>query len=257
MCIRDSSKTFDNGMICASEQSVTVLESIYNDVRNEFEYRGCYFLKPGEIEKVRKTILVNGALNAKIVGQKAATIAKLAGVEVPEDTKILIGEVESVDISEEFAHEKLSPVLAMYKACLLYTSGVGNLVPHPVMGWGGGGKIIFPGVAGEDTVSYFHLKASLYDENMFGRNTTPIRDMMEGWVRRIGLDFIINTILTPELKLCRVVAGDYIKAHREGVRIDVYKRQLLRRLVRITAGLRLQSRWQDLPVPGILWVSWT
>ncbi|MBS1483715.1 MAG: nickel-dependent lactate racemase [Clostridium sp.] len=97
--------------------------------------------------------------------------------------------------------------------------GVGNLVPHPVMGWGGGGKIIFPGVAGEDTVSYFHLKASLYDENMFGRNTTPIRDMMEGWVRRIGLDFIINTILTPELKLCRVVAGDYIKAHREGVRI--------------------------------------
>lgn len=110
------SKTFDNGMICASEQSVTVMESIYNDVRNEFEYRGCYFLKPGEIEKVRGTIVVNGALNAKIVGQKAVTIAKLAGVEVPEDTKILIGEVESVDISEEFAHEKLSPVLAMYKA---------------------------------------------------------------------------------------------------------------------------------------------
>ena len=110
------SKTFDNGMICASEQSVTVLESIYNEVRKEFEYRGCYFLKPGEIEKVRKTILVNGALNAKIVGQKAAAIARLAGVEVPEDTKILIGEVESVDISEEFAHEKLSPVLAMYKA---------------------------------------------------------------------------------------------------------------------------------------------
>ena len=110
------SKTFDNGMICASEQSVTVMESIYSEVRKEFEYRGCYFLKPGEIDKVRKTIIVNGALNAKIVGQKAATIAKLAGVEVPEDTKILIGEVESVDISEEFAHEKLSPVLAMYKA---------------------------------------------------------------------------------------------------------------------------------------------
>lgn len=110
------SKTFDNGMICASEQSVTVMDSIYDEVRNEFEYRGCYFLKPGEIEKVRKTIVVNGALNAKIVGQKAAAIAKLAGVEVPEDTKILIGEVESVDVSEEFAHEKLSPVLAMYKA---------------------------------------------------------------------------------------------------------------------------------------------
>lgn len=97
--------------------------------------------------------------------------------------------------------------------------GVGNLVPHPVMGWGGGGKIVFPGVAGEDTVSYFHLKASLYDENMFGLSTTPIRDMMEGWVKLIGLDFIINTILTPELKLCRVVAGDYVAAHREGVRI--------------------------------------
>ncbi|MGE9965565.1 bifunctional acetaldehyde-CoA/alcohol dehydrogenase [Fusicatenibacter saccharivorans] len=110
------SKTFDNGMICASEQSVTVLESIYKQVRDEFEYRGCYFLKGDEIEKVRKTIIINGALNAKIVGQKAAKIAEMAGVTVPEETKILIGEVESVDISEEFAHEKLSPVLAMYKA---------------------------------------------------------------------------------------------------------------------------------------------
>ena len=110
------SKTFDNGMICASEQSVTVLESIYKEVKEEFLYRGCYFLKKDEIEKVRKTILINGALNAKIVGQKAATIAEMAGVTVPAETKILIGEVESVDISEEFAHEKLSPVLAMYKA---------------------------------------------------------------------------------------------------------------------------------------------
>ena len=110
------SKTFDNGMICASEQSVTVLESIYDQVKAEFTYRGCYFLNAEETEKVRKTIIINGALNAKIVGQKAATIAALAGVEVPETTKILIGEVESVDISEEFAHEKLSPVLAMYKA---------------------------------------------------------------------------------------------------------------------------------------------
>ena len=110
------SKTFDNGMICASEQSVTVMEPIYKEVKKEFELRGCYFLKKDEIEKVRKTILINGALNAKIVGQPAYKIAKLAGVEVPEDTKIIIGEVESVDISEEFAHEKLSPVLAMYKA---------------------------------------------------------------------------------------------------------------------------------------------
>ena len=110
------SKTFDNGMICASEQSVIVHKKIYEAVKKEFAYRGCYFLKPDEIEKVRKTIIINGALNAKIVGQKAHTIAKLAGVDVPESAKILIGEVESVDISEEFAHEKLSPVLAMYKA---------------------------------------------------------------------------------------------------------------------------------------------
>ena len=110
------SKTFDNGMICASEQSVTVLESVYQAVKDEFQYRGCYFLKGDELDKVRKTILINGALNAKIVGQKATTIAEMAGVKVPENTKILIGEVESVDISEEFAHEKLSPVLAMYKA---------------------------------------------------------------------------------------------------------------------------------------------
>ena len=110
------SKTFDNGMICASEQSVIVLESIYDAVKQEFQKRGCYFLSPEETEQVRKTILINGALNAKIVGQSAYRIAELAGVAVPEHTKILIGEVESVDISEEFAHEKLSPVLAMYKA---------------------------------------------------------------------------------------------------------------------------------------------
>ena len=110
------SKTFDNGMICASEQSCIVDKKVYKAVRKEFEDRGCYFLKDDEIEKVRKTIIINGALNAKIVGQKPVTIAALAGVEVPEETKILIGEVESVDISEEFAHEKLSPVLAMYKS---------------------------------------------------------------------------------------------------------------------------------------------
>ena len=110
------SKTFDNGMICASEQSVIVLDKVYNKVREEFIKRGCYLLNPEETEKVRKTIIINGALNAKIVGQKAHTIAALAGVDVPENTKILIGEVESVELSEEFAHEKLSPVLAMYRA---------------------------------------------------------------------------------------------------------------------------------------------
>ncbi|MBO5121271.1 MAG: bifunctional acetaldehyde-CoA/alcohol dehydrogenase [Bacilli bacterium] len=110
------SKTFDNGMICASEQSVIVLDNIYNKVKAEFQKRGCYFLNEDELEKVRKTIIINGALNAKIVGQTAHTIGNLAGITVPENAKILIGEVESVALSEEFAHEKLSPVLAMYKA---------------------------------------------------------------------------------------------------------------------------------------------
>nr|WP_316632180.1 bifunctional acetaldehyde-CoA/alcohol dehydrogenase [uncultured Ruminococcus sp.] len=109
------SKTFDNGMICASEQSVHVPSSIYEQVKKEFLYRGCYFLKPDELDKVRKTIIINGSLNAKIVGQSAYKIAKLSGVDIPENSKVLIGEVQSVDLSEEFAHEKLSPVLAMYK----------------------------------------------------------------------------------------------------------------------------------------------
>ena len=110
------SKTFDNGMICASEQSVIALEPVYDAVRAEFAARGCYFLSPEETDRVRRTIIINGALNAVIVGQSAETIASLSGVSVPEGTKILIGEVESVELSEEFAHEKLSPVLAMYRA---------------------------------------------------------------------------------------------------------------------------------------------
>ena len=110
------SKTFDNGMICASEQSVIVLDNIYDAVKEEFIKRGCYILNDEELDKVRKTIIINGSLNAKIVGQKATTIAELSGIVVPSNTKILIGEVESVDLSEEFAHEKLSPVLALYRA---------------------------------------------------------------------------------------------------------------------------------------------
>ena len=110
------SKTFDNGMICASEQSVTVLDDVYDAVKAEFAARGCYFLNPEETKKVGETVIINGGVNAKIVGQSAYTIAKIAGVDVPEKTKILIGEVERTDISEPFAHEKLSPVLAMYRA---------------------------------------------------------------------------------------------------------------------------------------------
>lgn len=110
------SKTFDNGMICASEQSVIVLDKVYEEVKKEFAYRGCYFLNEEEKDKARNTIIINGALNAKIVGQRAPKIAQICGFEVPESTKILIGEVENVHIDEAFAHEKLSPVLAMYRA---------------------------------------------------------------------------------------------------------------------------------------------
>ena len=142
------SKIFDNGMICASEQAVIVLDKVYNDVKKEFKKRGCYFLNEKEIDKVRKTIIINGALNAKIVGQSAHKIASLAGIEVPLNTKILIGEVQNVNLSEEFAHEKLSPVLAMYRAkdfndallkasCLVYDGGLGHtssLYVNPVTG---------------------------------------------------------------------------------------------------------------------------
>ena len=111
------SKTFDNGMVCASEQSVIVNDKIYNAVKKEFANRGCYFLSAAETDKLRKIILTEaGTVNAKIVGQRAHTIAQMAGIKVPEDTKILIGEVTSVEVSEPFAHEKLSPILAMYHA---------------------------------------------------------------------------------------------------------------------------------------------
>ena len=110
------SKTFDNGVICASEQSILVIDSIYDEVKKELADRGAYILKGEEIDKVRKVILnEKGGLNANIVGQSAYKIAKMAGVDVPESAKVLVGEVESVELEEPFSHEKLSPVLAMYK----------------------------------------------------------------------------------------------------------------------------------------------
>ena len=110
------SKTFDNGMICATEQTVIADKKIYNDVKKEFIKRGCYFLKPDEAQKIRKTLLINGALNAKVVGQRPVTIAKMAGFEVPEETKVLIGEATSTDREEAFGHEKLTTILGMYKS---------------------------------------------------------------------------------------------------------------------------------------------
>lgn len=110
------SKTFDNGVVCASEQSIIAMESIYEEVRKELDDRGAYILKDDEIDKVRSIILDSkGSLNSDIVGQSAYKIAKMAGVEVSEAVKVLIGEVESVELEEPFSHEKLSPILAMYK----------------------------------------------------------------------------------------------------------------------------------------------
>ena len=110
------SKTFDNGMICASEQSVIALKDVYDKVKKEFAVRGGYFLNRDELNKIRSTILINGSTNAKVVGKRPFEIAKMAGFEVPNETKLLIGEVEKCDLSEALAHEKLCPVLAMYKA---------------------------------------------------------------------------------------------------------------------------------------------
>ncbi len=110
------SKTFDNGMICASENSVIALPSVYDAMKEEFRYRGCHFLNASELDKVRKTILIHGSTNAKIVGKKACEIAEMAGFSVDPATKLLIGEVSDYSLNEEFAHEKLAPVLAMYHA---------------------------------------------------------------------------------------------------------------------------------------------
>ncbi len=110
------SKTFDNGMICATEQTVIVDKTIYDEVKAEFAARGCYFLNDEEADKVRNTMLINGALNAKIVGQRPAKIAEMCGFEVPANTKVLIGEATSTDRSEAFGHEKLTTILGMYKS---------------------------------------------------------------------------------------------------------------------------------------------
>ncbi|MBQ7505578.1 MAG: bifunctional acetaldehyde-CoA/alcohol dehydrogenase [Ruminococcus sp.] len=110
------SKTFDNGMICATEQTIIAEESIYDAVKTEFTKRGCYFLNDEEADKIRKTMMINGALNAKIVGQRPVTIAKMAGFDIPADTKVIIGEAENTDTDEAFGHEKLTTILGMYKS---------------------------------------------------------------------------------------------------------------------------------------------
>ncbi len=183
------SKTFDNGMICASEQSVIVHKNVYDAVKHEFAARGCYFLKEDEIEKVRKTILINGALNAKIVGQSAFKIAELAGVKVPEGSKLLIGEVESVELSEEFAHEKLSPVLAMYKA-----EDVGDA-------FGKAEQLIADGGYGHTSSIYLNVTTEQEKLNEFARRMKTCRILVNTPSSHGGIGDLYNFKLAPSLTL--------------------------------------------------------
>ena len=183
------SKTFDNGMICASEQSVIVDTKIYDEVKAEFKRRGCYFLKKDEIEKVRKTIIINGALNAKIVGQKAATIAELAGVKVDPATKILIGEVTSVELSEEFAHEKLSPVLAMYKS-KDFTDAVNKAE-----------RLIADGGYGHTSSLYVNAVTEREKIAEFGERMKTCRILVNTPASQGGIGDIYNFMLNPSLTL--------------------------------------------------------
>lgn len=183
------SKTFDNGMICASEQSVIVLDSIYNEVKDEFKKRGCYILSPDETELVRKTIIINGALNAKIVGQKATTIASVAGVSVPDTTKVLIGEVESVELTEEFAHEKLSPVLAMYKAKNF------DEAVHMAE------KLILDGGMGHTSSLYVDVVTGQKKIDLFSNAMKTCRILINTPASQGGIGDIYNFSLTPSLTL--------------------------------------------------------
>ena len=183
------SKTFDNGMICASEQSVIVLGGVYEKVRKEFIKRGCYFLNADETDKVRKTILINGALNAKIVGQKAAAIARLSGITVDESVKILIGEVESTDMSEEFAHEKLSPVLALYRA------------ENITDAYEKAEKLIADGGLGHTSSIYLNAQTERAKIDEFARRMRTCRILVNTPSSQGGIGDLYNFKLAPSLTL--------------------------------------------------------
>ena len=183
------SKTFDNGMICASEQSVLVLNSIYDTVRQEFLNRGCYFLNEEEKDKLRAVILVGGALNAKIVGQSAIKIAELAGITVPEKTKILIGEVESVDIAEPFAHEKLSPVLAMYRV-QTFQEAVEKAQ-----------RLLEDGGYGHTAAVYLSTRTATDKLNLFSQKMKAGRILVNTPSAQGGIGDLYNFRLTPSLTL--------------------------------------------------------
>jgi len=183
------SKTFDNGMICASEQSVIVLDAVYDAVRSEFAARGCYFLNPEELDKLRAVILVGGALNAMIVGQSAVKIAQIAGITVPETTKILIGEVESVDISEPFAHEKLSPVLAMYHAKTFHEAVTKAQ------------RLLEDGGYGHTAAVYLSTRIATDKLDIFSKSMKACRILVNTPSAQGGIGDLYNFRLTPSLTL--------------------------------------------------------
>jgi len=183
------SKTFDNGMICASEQSVIVLNDVYDQVRKEFADRGCYFLNDKERDQLRKVLLINGALNAKIVGQSAETIAQIAGITVPEHTKILIGEVESVELEEPFAHEKLSPVLAMYRA-KTFKEATDKAQ-----------KLLEDGGYGHTAAVYLSTRTASEKLDMFSQRMKACRILVNTPSAQGGIGDLYNFRLTPSLTL--------------------------------------------------------
>lgn len=183
------SKTFDNGMICASEQSVIVMKEVYDEFKAELVKRGAYILKDNEIDSVRKTILINGSLNAKIVGQKATKIAEMSGIKVPENSRVLVGEVTSVDFSEEFAHEKLSPVLAMYKA-ETFEDGLAKAT-----------KLVTDGGYGHTSVIYLNEVSDKERLSVFENTMKTCRILVNTPASQGGIGDIYNFMLTPSLTL--------------------------------------------------------
>ena len=183
------SKTFDNGMICASEQSVIVMNEVYDEFKAELVKRGAYILKDNEIDNVRKTILINGSLNAKIVGQKATKIAEMSGIKVPENSRVLVGEVTSVDSSEEFAHEKLSPVLAMYKA-ETFEDALAKAT-----------KLVTDGGYGHTSVIYLNEVSDKERLFVFENTMKTCRILVNTPASQGGIGDIYNFMLTPSLTL--------------------------------------------------------
>ena len=192
------SKTFDNGMICASEQSVTAVKSIYNAVKQEFIKRGGYILNRQEAEKVANTIQIDGKLNAKIVGQSAAVIAQLAGIKVPENTKVLIAEVNSVGIDEPFSREKLSPTLALYKADS-YEAAVCNAKQLLEYGGLGHTAVLYTNTQNEDRI------------RQFGHEALASRVLINSPASHGAIGDLYNFALNPSLTLgCGSWGGNYV-----------------------------------------------